>query len=49
MSIWEEFKDISKKKLSKKVLKEIKKNCTALEIYGSEYCKGNIEELLLEL
>jgi len=46
---WDNFKEISKNYLSKKIIQKIESNCSVLEIYGKEYCKGNIEESLYKL
>jgi len=46
---WENFKALIKDKIPRKVLKEIQSNCSVLEIYGKEYCKGNIENFLFSL
>jgi hypothetical protein len=46
---WDDFYELSTHKLSEKVINDIESTCASLEIYGTEYCKGNIEDLLLSL
>jgi hypothetical protein len=45
-TIWSNFKELSSGILPKKIIKYIEKNCSVLEIYGKEYCIGDIENSL---